>query len=349
MKILGAHMSIEGGVHKAVERGADAACDSIQLFTGSNQQWKTRPLRDEEVALFRERQVEHGVVPAVSHASYLINMASPDPELRRRSTNALLGEVDRCDLLGLPYVIIHPGAHMGSGEERAFDRIASVMNRVLRRRPGSRTKILLENTAGMGSSIGHRFDQLRAILDRLDRPDRSGVCLDTCHLFAAGYDISTEKGYHGVMEEADRAFGLERVKAFHLNDSKKGLGCRLDRHEHIGRGGIGVTAFWCLLNDERFEGIPMFLETPKGRDLREDKINLALLRAQVGRRRPVKGPTVDVAAGMPGRTAGRPRAGSRLPETDRSGRKASVAKSSGGKRSATKRSVKGIATRKRRH
>lgn len=289
-------MSIEGGVDRALDRGAEARCDAIQLFTGSNQQWRSRPLRREEVASFREGQIAHGISPAVAHASYLINMATPDTALRGRSRRALDGEIERCDRLGLPYLIIHPGAHMGDGERKGMERIAKVVNAALKKRPESRTRILLENTAGMGTSVGCTFEHLRGILDRLEEPERAGVCLDTCHLFAAGYDISTERGYHGVMEAFDRTVGLARVRAFHLNDSKKGLGCRLDRHEHIGRGELGVTAFWCLLNDERFDGIPMLLETPKGADMAEDKINLALLRAQIGSRAPVKGPTVEAPA-----------------------------------------------------
>jgi len=308
MTLLGAHMSIEGGVDRALERGAEAGCDAIQLFTGSNQQWRARPLRDEEVASFREGQIEHGISPAVAHASYLINMATPDAELRSKSRKALDAEIDRCDRLGLPYLIIHPGAHMGDGVENGMDRIAGVLNKALKKRPGSRTRILLENTAGMGTSVGCTFEHLAGILDRLEQPDRAGVCLDTCHLFAAGYDIATERGYHEVMESFDRTVGLARVRAFHLNDSKKGLGCRLDRHEHIGRGELGVTAFWCLLNDERFDGLPMLLETPKGADLAEDKINLALLRAQLGSKAPVKGPTVEAPASKAAhRKAGRAR------------------------------------------
>jgi len=309
MRLLGAHMSIEGGVHRALERGARVRCDTIQIFTRSSHQWRSKPLTKDDAALFREGQVEHGISPAISHANYLINMATPDAALRARSARALDDEISRCDRLGLPYLIIHPGADMGSGAEVAFDRVAKLLNGAFRRRPASRTRVLLETTAGMGTSVGHKFEHLAAILGRLERPERTGVCLDTCHVFAAGYDISSERGYHAVMEEFDRIVGLDRLRAFHLNDSKKGLGCRLDRHEHIGRGGMGVTAFWCLLNDARFDGIPMVLETPKGADLAEDAVNLALVRAQIGSRAPVKGPTVGMpaskAAHQKGRAAGR--------------------------------------------
>jgi deoxyribonuclease-4 len=300
-------MSIEGGVHRAVERGADAGCDAVQLFTRPSHQWKARKLSGEEAARFRERQVACGVSPAVAHDCYLINLGSPDARLHARSAAAFGEEIDRCDQLGLPYLIAHPGAHKGAGEEAAFDRIAGAIDAAFRRRGGSRTRVLLETTAGMGTSVGHRFEHLRAILDRLEEPRRAGICVDTCHVYAAGYDIGTEKGYHAVMEELDRIVGLGRVGAFHLNDCKKGLGSRLDRHEHIGMGALGVTAFWCLLNDPRFEGVPMFLETPKGEDLAEDRANLAILRAQVGSRRPVA--RAGAAAGSP-RRPGRRRAAS---------------------------------------
>lgn len=329
MPLLGAHMSIGGGVHRAVERGAEVSCDAIQLFTSSNQQWRTKPIKDAEAALFRDLQLARGIAPAVAHASYLINMASPDRRLRRRSSVALVEEIERCDRLGLPYLIIHPGAHMGTGEEAAFDAIAGLMDGALQKRPASRTMILLENTAGMGTSVGHRFEHLREILGRLEARERVAICIDTCHLFAAGYDISTERGYQRVMEELDRTLGLDQVRTFHLNDSKKGLGCRLDRHEHIGAGSLGVIAFWCLLNDGRFDGVPMLLETPKGPDLTEDRTNLALLRAQVGSRRPVTGPTVRVAVRRARPARSESRAGGARSGTTRAGGRAAPARESG--------------------
>lgn len=309
MSLLGAHMSIQGGIHLAIERGAEIGCDAVQLFTKSSNQWRARSLDEEEVGLFREKRGEHGISEAVAHDCYLINLASPDPVLHARSVAAFSEEIERCDRIGLSALIAHPGAHMGSGIDAACDRIASAIDAALDRVRSSKTLVLLETTAGMGSSVGHRFEHLRAIIDRVKQPDRVGVCLDTCHVFAAGYDISTQRGYHAVMEEMDHVVGLDRVKAFHLNDSKRGLGCRLDRHEHIGMGALGVTAFWCLLNDPRFEKVPMVLETPKGEDLAEDRINLRLLRAQIGKRRPVKRPAIFVvartaaASAAPGRAA----------------------------------------------
>ena len=296
-------MSIEGGVHRSLERGRESGCDAIQLFTRSSRQWKARPMGEEEVSLFRDALGSGGPASAVAHASYLINMGSPDAALRERSLAALVDEIDRCDLLGLPYLIIHPGAHMGEGEEQGMARIAATLDEALGRRPRAKVRILLENTAGMGTSVGHTFQQIAGVRRRMRKKARTGVCIDTCHLFAAGYDISTESGYHLVVDEMERVLGLESVKAFHLNDSKGELGCRQDRHEHIGRGRLGVTAFWCLMNDPRFDGRPMILETPKGPDMAEDRVNLALLRKQIGSSAPVKGPRVPAGAGRsPGKT-----------------------------------------------
>jgi len=304
-------MSISGGIHRALERGAEIACDAVQIFTGPTQQWKARAIGEREAALFKKCQAELGIFPAVAHASYLINMASPDRRLRRRSAGALLREIDRCDRLGLPYLIVHPGAHMGAGEEAAFDAVAGVVDGALRKRPASRAMILLENTAGMGTSVGHRFEHLASIMERLEERRRVAVCIDTCHLFAAGYDISTASGYHRVMERLDHVLGLDLVRTLHLNDSKRGLGSRVDRHEHIGAGCLGVTAFWCFLNDERFGGVPMLLETPKGPDMAEDRRNLALLRAQIGSRRPVLRPAAHVGVRAARARPGRRSAGAR--------------------------------------
>jgi deoxyribonuclease-4 len=310
MKLLGAHMSVEGGAYRALDRGAQAGCQAVQLFTRSSRQWASRPMENEQAGIFKKLKKSHEIVSTLSHASYLINMASPDSELQRKSAAALADELDNCDQLGIPYLIIHPGAHMGSGVEEAFKRIATLINKIFRKRPADGAKILLETTAGMGTSIGHRFEHLREILAQLEAPERVAVCVDTCHLFAAGYDISTRKGYMQVMENLDDVVGLDKVRAFHLNDSKKGLGCRLDRHEHIGLGALGVTAFWSLLNDPRFDDVPMVLETPKGKDLVEDVTNLALLRAQIGSRRPVTGPTVSVPASKAAIRSGKTKKGS---------------------------------------
>lgn len=295
--LLGSHMSVEGGVHRSLERGRQSGCDAIQLFTRSSRQWSSREISREEAALFREARKRASPWPAVAHASYLINMGSPDGELAARSLAALVEEIDRCELLGLPCLIIHPGAHMGEGVQKGIRRVAAMMDRALGRRPRARVRVLLENTAGMGTSTGHTFEQIAEIRKRMKRAGRTGVCIDTCHLFAAGYDIRSERGYHEVMGEMERILGAGAVRAFHLNDSKGDLGCRLDRHEHIGRGRLGLTPFWCLMNDARFGGIPMILETPKGPEMEEDRINLALLRRQIGSPAPVRGRRVPAGAG----------------------------------------------------
>ena len=281
MRILGAHMSIAGGVDLAVARGAEVGCQTIQIFTKSSNQWRAKPLEAEEVLRFKEALVQQKIAPAVAHDCYLINLASPDDALYEKSMASFGEELDRCEMLGVPYLVTHPGSHVGSGEDAGIARIAGALNRLLRDRPGQRVKVLLETTAGQGSSVGHKFEHLRAILDRLDAPDRAGVCIDTCHVFAAGYDLRTEKSYHEVMDSFDRIVGIDAVRAFHLNDCKKDLGCRVDRHEQIGAGFLGADAFRWLLNDPRFGDVPMILETPKGPDCAEDRVNLALLRSLV--------------------------------------------------------------------
>ncbi len=284
MKVLGAHMSIAGGVDRAVERGAAVGCDAIQMFTKSSNQWRARPLAGDEVARFRQGQIETGISPVVAHDCYLINLASPDPAQWDRSVLSFGEELDRCEALGIPYLVTHPGSHMGAGEEAGVARVAAALDRVLARRRGHRVQVLLETTAGQGHGVGHRFEHLRDVRARTKHPDRVGVCLDTCHVFAAGYDLRAERAYHETMEAFDRIVGLDTLRAFHLNDCKKDLGCRLDRHEHIGQGFLGVDAFRWLMNDPRFDGVPMLLETPKGPDCAEDRVNLALLRSLVGAR-----------------------------------------------------------------
>jgi deoxyribonuclease-4 len=278
VKILGAHMSIEGGVDQAVARGAAVGCDAIQVFTKNSNQWRAKKLGEDEIQRFRAAQIEKGISPVVAHDSYLINLASPDEALYARSMAAFGDELDRCDALGIPYLVTHPGSHVGSGEEAGLSRISAALNRLFAERPAQRVTVLLETTAGQGHSVGHRFEHLREIVDHVALRDRVAVCIDTCHIFAAGYDLRTREGYQAVMKEFDGIVGLDLVRAFHLNDCKKDLGCRVDRHEHIGKGFLGLEAFRSLMNDPRFEGIPMLLETPKGKDCAEDRENLAVLR-----------------------------------------------------------------------
>ena len=271
-------MSVAGGLDRAFERGTQAACDAIQIFTRNSNQWAAKPIGQDEALAFARARRHSGIGVVVAHGSYLVNMASPDPALRRRSIAALGREMDRCERLALDALILHPGAHMGSGETRGVRRVAAALDGVLKQQPRGKVRVLLETTAGQGTSIGCRFEHLRDIIDGMEASGRVGVCIDTCHVFAAGYDLRTDAAYDEVMERFDRIVGLGRVGAFHLNDSRKGLGCRVDRHEHIGKGFLGLTAFRRLMNDRRFDGVPMLLETPKGPDNAADLVNLALLR-----------------------------------------------------------------------
>jgi deoxyribonuclease IV len=276
--LIGAHMSIAGGIHNAFAEGEKAGCRTIQIFLKNSNQWKGKVLTPEDRERFRQAQERTGIAPVLAHNSYLINVASPDPELYEKSLSALMEEMERANFLGVPCVILHPGAHMGAGERPGIARVAAALNRALSAVEGP-VGILLENTAGQGSCLGHRFEHLAAILDRIRNPDRLGFCLDTCHLFAAGYDIRTQAGYRKTMRGFNRLVGVERVRGFHVNDCKKDIGCRVDRHTHIGQGFIGLEAFRCLVNDRRFTNVPKILETPKGKDLRDDRRNLATLRA----------------------------------------------------------------------
>jgi len=275
--LAGAHMSIAGGLHKAFDRGLQVHCNTIQIFLKNSNQWKAKALTEEDRRLFREAQRRSGISPVLAHDSYLINLASPDPTLYKKSLDAFVGEMERANLLGVPYLVLHPGAHTGDGAGAGIQRVAKALNLALKQAPPPIT-LLLENTAGQGSSLGSRFEELAAILDRITEEDRVGFCRDTCHAFAAGYDMRTEDGYDRTMREFDRLIGIEKIRAFHVNDSKKDLGSRVDRHCHIGKGFLGLAAFRLLVNDARFAEIPKILETPKGEGDREDRRNLATLR-----------------------------------------------------------------------
>lgn len=263
MPRLGAHMSIAGGLPRAVDRARASGCDAMQIFTKSVGQWRARELPDEEIARFRRRVVETGIQPVVAHNSYLINLAAASPALRAQSIDALREELDRAEALGLAGLVMHPGSHTTGTEADGLCLIADGLARILRARPRMKVRILLEHTAGQGTNLGHRFEHLAGLLERLDGSPRVGVCLDTCHLLAAGYDISSPAGYRRTFDEFDRVVGLDRLAGFHLNDSKTPCGSRVDRHEHIGKGCLGVEPFRMLLNDARFDGLPMLLETPK--------------------------------------------------------------------------------------
>ena len=263
MPRLGAHMSIAGGLPRAVDRAQATGCEALQIFTKSAGQWRARPLPPEEIALFRTRVDETGIRPVVAHNSYLINVAAAAPALRTQSILALAEELDRAESLGLDGLVMHPGSYTTGTEADGLKLIADGLAQILEARPHGRTQILLEHTAGQGTNLGHRFEHLASILADLDGSPRVGVCLDTCHLLSAGYDICTTAGYRRTFRQFDRIVGIDRIKVFHLNDSKKPCGSRVDRHEHIGKGCLGLEPFRLILNDRRFAKLPMLLETPK--------------------------------------------------------------------------------------
>jgi deoxyribonuclease-4 len=277
MPLLGAHESVSKGLHYAFERINKVGGESLQIFTRNQRQWHPKPLTEEEIDSYLEGWQQHHKMIVASHASYLVNLASGKPELRKKSIEAFVEELRRCHQLSIPYVVLHPGSHTGDGVEVGLDRFVSALDEAIEQ-AGSETMILVETTAGQGTGLGSSFHELGSIRDRCRFPDKIGVCLDTCHIFAAGYDIRTAEAYQKTMQEFDREIGLSHLHFFHLNDSKKDLGSRVDRHEHIGQGCIGLTGFTHLLNDPRFQNHPMTLETPKGDDLLEDTENLRTLR-----------------------------------------------------------------------
>jgi len=260
---IGAHMSVAGGVSKAVDRAVVHRCEALQIFTKNANQWRGKPLDRGEIALFRQRIEQTGITPVVSHASYLINLATTFPVLREQSIAAFIDELDRADALGLLGVVIHPGTCTAGPDNEALRLIADAIRVAFKARPRRRTMVLLEHTAGQGRTLGHRFEHLAAVIKHLRGSRRVGVCLDTCHLVAAGYDITTEAGYRHTFEQFDRLVGLERLKVFHGNDSKRPCGSRVDRHEHIGAGCIGLSPFRRLLTDPRFARLAMLIETEK--------------------------------------------------------------------------------------
>jgi len=277
-------MSIAGGYWKAVEAAATAGCDCVQVFTKNSNQWNAKPITSEEAAAFESALRDRGIDDPISHASYLINLASPNAELRDKSIAALVIELQRAMQLSIPWVVVHPGSFTDSSEEEGLDRIAAAIDGILIDTANSGAGLLLENTAGQGTNLGWSFGQLGSILSQLGHEQRLGVCFDTCHAFAAGYDLSKPATYLAMWEEFDQAVGLSRLKALHLNDSKKGLGSRVDRHEHIGAGAIGLEGFRQLLNDPRLASLPMYLETEKGsNDSGEDwdVVNLRTLRSLI--------------------------------------------------------------------
>ncbi len=279
--LLGAHMSIAGGVGNALLDGKKVDCDAIQIFTKSSRQWAAKPYTKDEIEQFRINQKDTGIATVIAHDSYILNLGSPNAGLRKRSVAAFIDELERCEVLGVTNLVAHPGAHVGAGEAEGIKLIAKSLDEVHQSCPRYKVKVTLEITAGQGSNLGYRFEQIGDIIEATKESDRIRVCFDTEHAFAAGYDIRTKEGYERTFAEFDDAIGIDRLAAFHLNDSKKEFHSRVDRHEHIGKGFIGVEAFRRLLNDKRFWGLPMCLETPKGPDLKEDRDNLTLLRSLI--------------------------------------------------------------------
>jgi deoxyribonuclease-4 len=281
--LLGAHMSIAGGAFNAFAQGERFGCTTIQIFTKSSNQWRAKELTDEEVDKYHAEQDRTRINPVIAHDSYLINLGSPDKALIKKSREAFLIEMQRCETFKIPVLVTHPGSHLGEGEEWGIERIAESISWLHKKTPGFKVRIALETTAGQGTNLGYKFEQLASMIEQSSEPERLEVCMDTCHIFAAGYDITTKKGYEQTILEFDRIIGLDRLAAIHFNDSKKELGSRVDRHNHIGEGFIGEEPFGFFMRDKRFEKIPKLLETPKGDDGEMDKINLDKLRKLAGK------------------------------------------------------------------
>jgi deoxyribonuclease-4 len=269
-------------MHKAFERAESVGCDAVQIFVKPNRSWTVPALTEEAVSTFRSKAETVDTRPVVGHTSYLLNLCSPQDDLWRRSIDTLVIELERCEALGVPWLVLHPGAHVGTGERAGLARMARALGEVHEATLGLRTRLLLETTAGQGTKLGYRFEHLAWLIEQTPDGERLGVCLDTCHVFAAGYELRTPEGYAQTMEAFDSIIGLERLKAIHLNDSKGELGSRKDRHEHIGEGHIGLEGFHQVVNDPRLAGLPGLLETPKSNDLHEDRENLSLLRDLCG-------------------------------------------------------------------
>jgi len=281
MSLLGAHMSTAGGLHTAFERGEALGCTAIQIFTSSPRQWRGRDLSEEDVEAFRSAWKASSCRVVLAHDIYLTRLGTRDAAIRSKSRSAFAREIRTCQQLGIPALVMHPVGDADADEDAVLDRVAASLNAVFDEVPAEGTRVLLETTAGQGADVGYRFEQLARIIAAVDQDDRLGVCVDTCHVFAAGYDISRPTGWKELMSELDRTVGLARLGAVHLNDSQKPCGSRVDRHAHIGRGEIGEAAFRRVMRDRRLARVPKVLETPKEDDM--DAVNLALLRRLAGK------------------------------------------------------------------
>lgn len=279
--LLGAHVSINGGIHTAFERATPIGCTTMQVFVKNNNRWHAPALTDEEVLAYARASSDAGIAPVLAHASYLINLCATNPATLKRSRSAFIDELQRCAKLGIKALIVHPGAHLGAGEPDGIKRIAESLNIAHEETGNCRVLSAIESTAGQGTVIGYRFEHLKSIIDLVDNKPRMAVCLDTCHLLAAGYDIRTHKGWEHTMEEFQSVVGMGYLVAVHINDSKKALGSRVDRHEHIGKGHVGLEGFRALMNDSRIAAIPKILETPKSEDMHEDVKNMDILKSLI--------------------------------------------------------------------
>jgi len=277
--LIGAHLSIAKGLHNALFEAEAYGCTALQIFTKNSSSWKERILSRDEVYAFEQARKKTGIQAVATHTSYLINLAAVEDKKHRLSCNALKNELIRSSALDIPYVVLHPGAHMGAGEKAGIAQVAESINNIFGETPKLKTKLLLETPAGQGTCVGHTFEQIASILELIENKKRIGVCLDTCHIFAAGYDIRTDLAYKKTVMAFDSIIGLRHLRLIHLNDSKKGLGTKVDRHEHIGQGHIGLKAFECIMTDPLFRGIPRIIETPKGKTGEDmDRVNLELLK-----------------------------------------------------------------------
>ncbi len=285
MGLIGAHVSAAGGVENAPARGTAINADAIQIFTANQNQWFPKEPDEENSKEYRKAMKKELPKMTISHASYLLNMGSPEEKKLNMSRRAFLSELDRCDACGVEYVVFHPGSHMKTDEKECLSRISESLNYCLDKRPDGEVTVLIENTAGQGTNVGFRFEHLIGIIEGVEKKDRMGVCFDTQHGFASGYDIRTEKGWKETFDEFDKTVDLKWLKAFHINDSKKEFGSRVDRHESIGKGLLTMETFWCLVNDDRFTELPMLLETPVD-DPSEYAVEIELLRGLVGSKKP---------------------------------------------------------------
>jgi deoxyribonuclease IV len=279
--LLGAHLSTAGGVDKSFDRAEALGCTAFQIFTKSNRQWQAKPLDPVAIEDYHRRQKETGIRPVVCHASYLLNIGTTADDLWHKSVAALVEELERCELLQIPYLVIHPGAHMKAGPEAGIARVVAALDRVHKQLPGYQVKVALEITAGQGTTLGSTFAEIAQMLAGCVQSERLAVCFDTCHALVAGYEFRTVDSYRALIDKFDNIIGLDRLKVFHLNDSEKDLGSHVDRHAHIGAGYIGLEPFAYFLNDPRFKDIPFLLETPKDRDPEDDIENLEKLRGLI--------------------------------------------------------------------